>query len=155
MSSPSPAWHVLLAPLPPDATPTRRRIGPEMSAPDAPDSAIAGWSELVLDLSAGPTGSRVIQVVLDPRDRLLAASDMVYFRPVPADRCDSRHRQESIGGRFEEDGSFRGTCWIGTATGPAEDENLQWDLTPSQPVEVEVAALRRLVTSVMALEQRE
>ena len=154
MASPSPVWHALLAPLPPVATPTRRRIGPEVSAPDAPESAIAGWSELVLDLSAGPTGSRVIQVVLDPADHPLAASDMVYFRPVPADRADSRHRQESIGGRFEEDGSFRGTCWIGTATGPAEDESLQWDLTPSQPVEEQVAALRKLVTSVMALEPR-
>jgi hypothetical protein len=153
MASLSPPWHALLAPLPPAATPTRRRIGPEVSAPDAPESAIAGWSELVLDLSTGPTGSRVIQVVLDPADRPLAASDMVYFRPVPADRSDSRHRQESIGGRFEEDGSFRGTCWIGTATGPAEDESLQWDLTPSQPVEEQVDALRRLVTLVMALEQ--
>jgi len=153
MASPSPAWHALLAPLPPNATPTRRRIGPERSSPDAPDSAIAGWSELVLDLSVGHTGSRVIQVVLDPTDRPLAASDMVYFRPVPADRPDSQHRQESIGGRFEEDGSFRGTCWIGTATGPAEDERLQWDLTPSQPIEEQVAALRRLVTSVMAREQ--
>lgn len=152
MASPPPAWHALLAPLPPAAAPTRRRIGPEMSSPDAPDSAIAGWSELVLDLSAGATGSRVIQVVLDPTDRPLAASDLVYFRPEPADRPDSHHRQESIGGRFEEDGSFRGTCWIGTATGPAEGEIFHWDLTPSQPVEEQVAALRRLVTAVVARE---
>jgi len=152
MSTSPPAWQALLAPLPPGAAPKRRRLGPESSSPDEPPSAIAGWSELVLDLSAGPGGIRVVHVVLDPGDRPLAASDLVYFRPQPADRPDSHHRQESIGGRFEDDGSFRGTCWVGVATGPAESDDLHWDLTPSQPEEGQVAALRSLVASILAQE---
>ena len=108
----------------------------------------------MLDLSAGPAGSRVIQVVLDPTDRPLAASDLVYFRPQPADQPDSHHQQQSIGGRLEDDGSFRGTCWLGTATGPAEAEDLRWDLTPSQPLEGQVTALRSLVASMLAQEGR-
>lgn len=154
MSAPPPAWHALLAPLPPDAAPTRRRLGPESPSPDEPPSAIAGWSQLVLDLPAGPGGARVVHLVLDPEDRPLAAGDMVYFRPQPADQPDSHHRQESIGGRFEDDGSFRGTCWVGVATGPAESADLHWDLTPSQPEEGQVAALRTLVASLLAQEHR-
>jgi hypothetical protein len=144
------AWHALLAPLPATAAPTRRELAPASSSEDAATSPIAGWSQLVVDLSAGPAGSRVILVVLDPNDTPLGASDLVYFRPVPADQPDSRHRQESIGGRFEEDGSFRGTCWLGMATGPAEGHDLRWELTPGEPLPVQVAALRSLVASVLA-----
>jgi hypothetical protein len=154
MPSPPPSWHALLAPFPTTATPRLRRLGPESPAPDDPASAIAGWSELVLDLSAGPAGARVIHVVLDPHNRPLAASDLVYFRPQPANNPDSYHQQQSIGGRFEEDGSFRGTCWIGTATGPADADDLHWTLTPSEPREEQVTALRSLVASVLALERR-
>ena len=150
MQPPQLSWHALLAPLPPTAVPKRRSVGQESPALDAPASAIAGWSQLVVDLSAGPAGSRVIHIVLDPNDRPLAASDLVYFRPQPADQPDSHHRQQSIGGRFEDDGSFRGTCWLGTATGPAQAEDLRWDLSPVPPLEEQVAALRSLVASILA-----
>jgi hypothetical protein len=153
VSAPRLSWHALLAPVPATAAPTRRQLAPAPSPQDEVPSPLAGWSQLVVDLSAGSAGSRVILVVLDPNDTPLAASDLVYFRPVPADQPDSRHRQESIGGRFEEDGSFRGTCWVGIATGPAEGHDLRWELTPGEPLPGQVAALRTLVASLLALDR--
>jgi hypothetical protein len=148
--SPHPPWLALLARLPPGAAPVRRPLGPEHPPQDAPESAISGWSELVLDLSAGPAGLRVIHIVLDPADRPLAASDLVYFRPELPTEPTARHRQESIGGRFEADGSFRGTYWLAMATGPADATDLAWDLTPSEPLPAQVASLRTLVDALLA-----
>jgi hypothetical protein len=58
-------------------------------------------------------------------------------------------RQESIGGRFEGDGTFRGTCWLVTGSEPAEGEEPQWEMTPRAPESAEVAALRALVRDLL------
>jgi hypothetical protein len=48
-----PAWHTLLAPLPPEAMPVRKPIGAPELLGQAHGAAIAGWQNLSLNLSAG------------------------------------------------------------------------------------------------------
>jgi hypothetical protein len=149
-------WHALFAPLPADALPRRQPVGsPEVLA--GPHGwAIAGWEQLVLDLSAGAAGSRNVLVVLDPDGVLLSANDSVLYRtgpggtPPPAD-CESPTvvRHESVGGRFEPDGSFRGTRWISVALDPGGADELDWESTPSAPSEEDIAALRLLVAEMI------
>ena len=123
---------------------------PELIA-TGPVAPIADWSTLILELSAGPAGLRVVQVLLDGAGRPLSASDHVLFVSTPADPGDRPWmRQENIGGRFELDGSFRGTCWRVEGPEPEDDEPPQWAATPRPPDEPEIAALRRLVAELLA-----
>jgi hypothetical protein len=111
-------------------------------------AAVAGWSSLVLDLS-GADGVRVVQVLLDADGRPLSASDHVLFRS--AARDDSGRpwmRQENIGGRFEADGTFRGTCWQIEGPEPSDDEPPRWSAVPRPPTAAEVAGLTALVAEV-------
>jgi hypothetical protein len=92
---------------------------PEISAkPDG--AAIAGWEQLTVELSAGSPGLRHIVVVLDATGQPISASDTVLYRselPAPREAAESSSSveydlyQESIGGRIENDESFRGTRW--------------------------------------------
>src|SRR5919197_199706 len=70
-------WHELLAPLPADAVPRRQPVAaPEVLArPEA--AAIADWQQLVVELSAGSAGLRILLVVLDGSGRPISASDAV------------------------------------------------------------------------------
>jgi hypothetical protein len=109
----------------------------------------------VLYLSAGAAGSRTVLVLLDAGGVLLSASDGVLFRmglegaPPPID-CDApaEIRHESVGGRFEPDGSFRGTRWLSVAVDRGEEE-LQWESTPSEPSVDDVARLRLVVAELI------
>ena len=151
-----PAWHALLSPLPADTTPRRQPVAsPEVLA--GPTGwAIAGWEQIVVDLSAGAAGLRNVLVVLDAEGALLSASDTVLYRTgpdggaPPAD-CESptRVRTESVGGRFEPDGSFRGTRWLSEALDPGDTEELEWASTPSEPSADDVAALRLLAAELI------
>jgi hypothetical protein len=145
-------WHALFAPLPQDAVPRRQPVGtPEVLA-TAAGAAIAGWERIVLDLSAGPAGLRVIHVVLDGQERVISASDMVLYRlpaAQPGDPAGAEIRQESVGGRFEADGSFRGTRWLTVGPEPEDDTPPDWTMTPSEPSDADVAALRVLVADML------
>jgi hypothetical protein len=111
--------------------------------------AVAGWSSLVLDLTAGMKGLRVVHVLVDAEGRPLSASDHVLFRSAGRDGGDRPWiRQENIGGRFERDGSFRGTCWLTEGPEPADDEPPQWTAVPRAPTVEEIAGLRALVDDV-------
>lgn len=115
-------------------------------------AAIAGWEQIVLDLSAGTAGLRVVHVVLDGAGRVISASDMVlYCSPEtgPDDLAAVEIRQESVGGRFEADGSFRGTRWLTVGPDPEADEAPDWAMTPSVPSEADVTALRVLVADLL------
>ena len=150
MTTPAP-WHALLAPVPPDAVPTRKPVGtPEvLASPEG--AAIAGWEQVALELSAGRAGLRSVLVVLDATARPIAASDHVLFwSPGDAPTGPAQVRQESIGGRLEADGSFAGTCWLVTGPEPEDDEPPQWDSTHRPPTAAEVAALLQLVTDLLA-----
>ena len=144
-------WHVLLAPLPPDARPSRKPIAPPEVLASAEGSAIAGWTSVSLELSDPPRGLRHFLVTLDATGRPLTASDHVLFRLPRADggpeAWDSR--QESIGGRLEADGTFRGTCWLVTGPEPEDDASPKWDMRSRPPDEAEIARLKALVADVL------
>jgi hypothetical protein len=152
---PHPAWHALLAPLPADAVPTRKPVAsPEVLA--GPNGwAVAGWEQLSLHLSAGIAGLRHILVVLDASGTLLSGSDAVLYRtglsggPPPTDvGAPATILQISVGGRFEEDGSFHGTTWRSVAIDRGEEE-LDWESTRSEPSPDDVTSLRTLVDEVI------
>jgi hypothetical protein len=153
---PRPAWHALLGPLPEDAVPLRQPVAPAEVLAGPTGWAVAGWQQLVLHLSAGTAGLRMILVVLDGDGALLSASDAVLYRmgisgaPPPAD-CDAPAmiRQESVGGRFEPDGSFRGTRWHSVAIERRGEEEVQWDSTRSEPSPDDVTGLRVVVAEMI------
>ena len=102
-------------------------------------------------------GLRIVLVVLDADGVVLSASDAVLVRtgpdgtPPPED-CDAPAvmHQESVGGRFESDGSFRGTRWRSTAVDPGGGiEELEWESTPSEPSPSDVAGLRATVAELL------
>lgn len=144
------SWHALLAPLPAGAVP---RVSPVVSPGQGPALAMApivGWESLVLELSAGPTGLRILQVLLDAEGRTLSGSDHILVRSAAAGRPGPMlMRQESIGGRLEPDGSFRGTFWLVTGPEPTDEEDPQWEAHPREPTNEEVAALTQLLAEVV------
>jgi hypothetical protein len=144
-----PEWFALLAPLPPEARPTRRPLVPDEGQPSPETAAIAGWSSLVLELSPGPQGLRVLIVTLDGEGKVLSASDMVHSVVTGQPGKPRLLRQESLGGRFEPDGTFRGTRWHGTATAVEGDAEPDWKLTSGAPEDHEVTRLRQLVADLV------
>ena len=60
----------------------------------------------------------------------------------------SAARQESVGGRFEPDGSFRGTRWLSIAEDPGGVDEPEWQSTKSEPSSADVAGLRTLVAEL-------
>jgi hypothetical protein len=118
--------------------------------------AVAGWEQLVLHLSAGAAGLRTILVVLDSEGTLLSASDAVLYRTgthgsstFHGEHGPGMILQMSVGGRFEEDGSFHGTRWHSVAVERGSDEEPEWESTPSQPSPDDVDALRWLVEELI------
>lgn len=93
-------------------------------------------------------------VVLDAGGTLVSAGDAVLYRSglsdptPPAEDAPALIRQESIGGRFEPDGSFHGTRWQSVAIDRGEEE-LDWESTQSAPSEDDVAGLRLVVAEVL------
>jgi hypothetical protein len=151
-----PAWHTLLAPLPPEAVPVRKPIGSPEVLGQAHGAAIAGWQNLSLNLSAGALGLRHLLIVLDEAGRPIAASDHVLIRwQDPSDPSGPwQMRQESIGGRLEEDGHLLGTCWTITGPEPREDDPPAWASIPRQPTDEEAAMLKRLVAEIVMRAER-
>lgn len=155
-----PSWHALLAPIPADAQPNRQPVGSAEVLATPAGAAIAGWEQLVLELPLGPLGHRVVLVVLDRFGTVISASDSVLYRyelPEPSSLRSTpvypvEILYEGVGGRFEPDGTFRGTRWRLVAPEPAEGEEPQWESTATEPNAVDVAALRALV--VQLLERR-
>jgi hypothetical protein len=146
----SPPWHALLAPLPEGVTPRVSPIGSALQPGAGEQSVIAGWVSLVLELSAGAAGLRIIQVLLDGEGVPLSASDHVLFRSAPlGGQGPTQIRQESIGGRLEPDGEFRGTFWLVSGPEPEDGGDPEWEMTPREPTVVEVDALKALVTKLV------
>ena len=144
-------WHALLGPLPIGAAPRRTPVtSPEVLASPV-GAAIAGWENLGLELSAGAAGLRLLHVLLDQTGQPISASDHVLFRsPHPTElSAPPQIEQESIGGRLEPDGSFRGTCWHVVGPEPPDGEDPQWTMTPRAPTDAEIAALRALVAELL------
>jgi hypothetical protein len=148
----NPPWLALFAPLPDEALVERKPVAsPELVASGKAD-AIAGWDSITVNLSDMPAGLRHVQITLDGDDKLLSASDLVLFH-----REEQRGRQvvtiydqENVGGRFDDDGTFRGTRWL-TRTEQIGDDDAHAHTTslPSPPSEHDVASLRTLVDAVI------
>jgi hypothetical protein len=146
-----PAWHALLAPLPPDAVPTRQPVAPPEILARPEGASIAGWRQLVVHLSDPCKGSRTVLVVVDASGVPISASDGVFFQ-IPGE--PPRIRDESIGGRFEPDGTFRGTHWLSVGEDPGDDRPANLHSTPTTPTADEVAALRALVDEMLQRQPR-
>jgi len=144
-------WHALLAPLPSGVRPVRKPIAPPELLATAEGSAIAGWTSVTLEFSAAGRGLRHLLITLDETGRPISASDHVLFRAPnpehPTGPADMR--QESIGGRLEVDGTFRGTCWLVTGPEPEDDEQPAWDMRSRAPREEEIVALKGLVAELI------
>ena len=158
-SPPVPAhpWHVLFAPLPPDTVPRRKPVAPPeiTSTPDG--ASIAGWEDLIVELSEPLAGSRVLSVVLDATGTPIAASDMVLYRRVLSDAGEGgplmvEYRTESVGGRLETDGSFRGTRWSNRSVQDERrdsDDEAPWHMEKAVPSEEDAARLKALVAEML------
>lgn len=112
-------------------------------------SAVAGWEQLVLTLTAGVAGLRNVLVVVDGDGQPIAASDHVLYRIEDVATGTIEYQQLSIGGRIEPDGSFNGTCWHSASTETTGGEQLESASESSAPTSGQVAELRALVAHVL------
>lgn len=154
-TSARPAWHVLLGPLPPDAVPQRKPVASAEVLAGPTGWAIAGWEQLSINLSAGSTGLRHMLVLLDADGTVISASDSVLYcsgmsggPPPDEDDAPTLILQMSIGGRFEPDGTFRGTRWQSVAVDHGEEE-LKWESTHAEPSGEDIAGLRGIVAEML------
>jgi len=149
-------WHALLAPIPADAVLLRKPVAsPEILATPH-GSAIAGWEQLTIELTAGAAGLRHILVVLDTTGQPISAGDTVLYQRRRASQPhatsaggDTEFYQESVGGRIEQDGSFRGTRWRTVGVEKAGSDEPQLESTPCEPSEADVVGIKALVAEVM------
>jgi hypothetical protein len=147
-----PDWLALLSPIPKHAVPQRKPVASAEQIANGTDGPIAGWTSVTLDLSDPGIGLRHFMVMLDASGKVIAAGDHVMVaHEVLRDGVEytiSDH--ESVGGRYEDDGSFRGTRWRTHMEGPADSEEPgESQSTPSAPTEEDIAALTRLVAEVL------
>jgi hypothetical protein len=122
-------------------------------------AAIAGWEQLTVDLSAGAAGLRIAMVVLDAIGQPMSASDAVLYSVEVRAAAGStprvvEHYHENIGGRFEPDGSFRGTRWRTLMAETGEEEPQHVESTRSEPSPADVAALKALVAELLRRQPR-
>lgn len=140
-------WHALLAPLPADAVVRRRPVLPPEIAAKPESAAIAGWEQLTVELADACRGMRHLLVVLDAAGRAISASDMVMYRAELGGEVV--FFQETVGGRLEEDGSFRGTRWRTLGLDSPRDEEAKLEASPSSPSVAEAQALKSLVAEIV------
>ena len=161
---PTKPWHALLAPLPDDVIVLRQPVGsPEVLA--TPEGAsIAGWEQLTVELSAGIAGLRHVLVVLDATGKPISASDHVLYwsevskigqdaDAVSGSAPHAEFYQESIGGRFETDGTFRGTRWQTVGEDYGDGSEPKMDSTPSEPSAADIAGIKALVAKILKRRQ--
>ena len=150
MTSTHPPWHALLAPLPPEVIPRRQPVAPAEILAKPEGAAIAGWEQLTVDLSAGAAGLRVVMVTLDATGQPISASDTVLYRSEGRRGSGGvEYHHESVGGRLESDGTFRGTRWLTVSVETADGKEPQMHSTPSEPSPADVSALKALVAEVL------
>lgn len=149
-------WHALFAPFPEGATARRHPVASPDVLATPEGAAIAGWTQIVLDLSAGANGLRVAMVVLDAEGTPISASDMVLRRSErapregePAGETVVEFDHESVGGRLEPDGTFLGTRWHTTNVETESGEEIGTSSTRLAPSESDIAGLRAVVAELL------
>jgi hypothetical protein len=152
----SPQWLNLLVPLPHDVKPERKPVASAEQLAAGTAGPIAGWQSITVYLSEPAYGLRHVLITLDERGQLLSGGDHVMFvrETNPADDSEATLTDhESVGGRFEADGSFRGTHWkttLESGPGDANDESVTRSAEHRPPTMDEVAALRRIIEDVLS-----
>jgi hypothetical protein len=146
-----PTWLALFAPLPDHAVIERKPVAsPELVA-SGQAAAVAGWESISAYLS-DPAGIRHVLITIDGNGMLLSGGDAVMFQREEQRGGDrvTIYDHENVGGRFEEDGSFRGTRWIThTEQIGDDDEGAHTTSLPSPPSEQDVASLRAIIDAVL------
>jgi hypothetical protein len=146
-----PAWLALLSPLPADAVVERKPVASAEQLAAGTAGPIAGWQSVSMHLSEPSVGLRHLLVTIDENGRMLSAGDHVMLVGEPSASGIVIYDHLSLGGRYEEDGSFRGTRWTTRMErrvdsdldeGPAES-------TPSLPTDDEIEALNRIVSDLL------
>lgn len=155
MIPPAPAWLALLGPLPSDARPGRKPVASAEQLATGTAGPIAGWQSVTVNLSEPDHGLRHVQITLDEHGQLLSGSDHVMFvRETTPDGGEATLTDhESVGGRFEQDGSFRGTYWkmtLESKPGGDDGESVTRRAENRAPSAEEIAALRRIIADVLA-----
>ena len=150
----APSWLSLLSPLPADARPTRKPVASAEQLANGTAGPIAGWQSVIIDLSDPSVGLRHVQITLDENGELLSGGDYVMLvREVGANECEAKLTEHiNIGGRFEKDGSFRGTHWhTMLETDPQDvDKSVTRSAEHRPPTDSEIAALRRIIADVLS-----
>ena len=149
----APSWLALLSPLPEGLVVGRKPVASAEQIAKGTAGPIAGWESLTAYLSEPEYGSRHVHITLDRDGVLLAGSDHVMFvRETSPDGSEATLTEHlSVGGRFEVDGSFRGTHWhtiLETRPGE-EDSSITRSAEHRPPSADEIAALRRIVDDVL------
>lgn len=151
-----PAWLALLSPIPADAKPRRKPVASAEQIEKGTAGPIAGWHSITVHLSEPEYGLRHVQITLDENGQLLSGGDHVMFVRETAPHDDSIATltdHESVGGRFESDGAFRGTHWKTTLESPPGgdgDESVTRSAENRPPSAHEIAALRRIIADVLS-----
>ena len=148
-----PPWLALLAPLPGDCIADTKPVASAEQVAAGTAGPITDWQNVSVHLSEPRHGLRHVLVTLDGAGTLLAASDHVMFvrKTTPDGDVATLTDHESVGGRFESDGSFLGTrASMTLETDPETDASLPTRTDQRSPTEGEVAALRRIVDAVVS-----
>lgn len=149
----TPAWLALLSPLPEGAKVERKPVASAEQLATGTAGPIAGWQNVTVNLSEPAYGLRHVQVTLDEHGRQIAGGDHVMFvlefQPGGTEATLTEH--VSIGGRFEQDGKFIGTCWRTVLEShPEDDSGTTRSAEHRPPTDEEIATLRRLIEDVLA-----
>ena len=155
MAGSLPSWLSLLSPLPADARPQSKPVASAEQLAAGTAGPIAGWQSVTINLSEPAHGLRHVLVTLDEHGALLSGSDHIMYvlETSPGGDEATLTEHHSVGGRFETDGSFRGTHSKVTLESPAdgrEDESKVRSAENRPPTDEEIAALRRLVEDVLS-----
>ena len=148
-----PSWLALLAPIPADVVPERKPVASAEQIAQGTAGPIAGWENVSVNLSDPDVGLRHLQLTLDASGTLIAAGDHVMLiRETTPDGSEvTLSEHESIGGRYEADGSFNGTRWHNRLiTTPGSDDDPEHHATSSIPPTEDAAALRALAGETLS-----
>ena len=148
----APAWLALLSPLPDDVVIERKAVASAELVAEGKADAIAAWDSITVNLSDVDHGLRHVLITIDGDGSLLSAGDAVMFhrQDVRGDDVWHIYDHETVGGRFEPDGAFRGTRWQSHAEHVGDDDEPKArSATPSPPSDDDVARLRALVSWVL------
>jgi hypothetical protein len=154
VSSHAPAWLGLLVPLPSNVTPECKPVASAEQLANGTAGPIAGWQSISVNLSEPEYGLRHVLITLDENGQLLSGSDHVMFvRETTPDGTEATLTDhESVGGRFEQDGSFRGTYWKTTLESKpgGEDDSVARRKENRAPSAKEIATLRQIIADVLS-----